>query len=487
MIKPSELGTEASSTDAAAGPRGLGQAGTWLLLAILLLATALRVYKLGSWPVEQDEMYTLRDALRFGEQVNYLRPFYYLLQSLLLEVLPATPLALRLMPFVFGLAGVWLTWELGRRVFGVTGGLVSAFLVTISAWHLYASQFARYWTLVYALAALFYVALLHAVDTDRPRTYLLALATVLVGTLTHPSYVFPLVGVILAVQLVSKDGQIRWTWPSRNAWLYLWGPLTFIAVAGFLFLLASGSLTGLRGSRGLLAGLRLVPAMVQWASPAVVAAAGVGMLYQLLSSSGTDRRWGAVASLGCAAAVGLLLVASLRKSVFADYGMAALPLIYVSAGGAIQRVAERLGLGTRVFVAGAVLTLTAAVLPGTVSHMLDGTRFDYRGVYRYVERVGGDHLVVAWPEAVKRFYAPELPFKPLRRDTTFLGATLQETSGFWLVASYRRYGMVLDDGSTERWVDNYCKPILKTERQRLDYRSYRVELHWCGPGPAPGT
>jgi uncharacterized membrane protein len=487
VIKPPEPGARASSTNTVAGPRGPRLAGTWLLLAIVLLATALRVYKLGSLPVEQDEMYTLRDALRFGEQVNYLRPFYYFLQSLLLEVFPPTPLALRLMPFVFGLAGVWFTWELGRRVFGVTGGLVAAFLVTISAWHLYASQFARYWTLVYALAALFYVALLHAVDTDRPRAFLLTLATVLVGTLTHPTYVFPLVGVILAVQLVSKDGQIRWTWPSRSAWLYLWGPLTIIGLAGFLFLLASGSLTGLRGSRGLSAAVRLVPAMVQWASPAVVAAAGVGMLYQLLSKSDTDRRWGAVASLGCATAVGLLLLASLRKSVFADYAMAALPLIYVSAGGAIQRVAERLGSGARVFVAGAVLTLAAAVLPGTVSHMIDGTRFDYRGAYRYVERVGGDQLVVAWPEAVKRFYAPELPFKPLRRDTTFLGATLQETSGFWLVASYRRYGMVLDDGSTERWINTYCRPILRTERQRLDYRIYRVVLHWCGPGPAPSA
>jgi predicted membrane-bound mannosyltransferase len=117
---------------------------------VLGLATLLRLHGLATWPLEQDELYTIRDAVAFGQQINWLRPFYFFLQQLLLQLLPPTPLFLRMPPFLFGVLGVWLTWVLGRKVFGTTAGLVAAFMVAISPWHLYASQFARYWTLVYA-------------------------------------------------------------------------------------------------------------------------------------------------------------------------------------------------------------------------------------------------------------------------------------------------------------------------------------------------
>ena len=71
-----------------------------------------------------------------------------MMQHLLLKVIPPTALTLRLPAFLFGVLGVWATWRLARRAFGTTAGLVAAALVALSPWHLYASQFARYWTLV---------------------------------------------------------------------------------------------------------------------------------------------------------------------------------------------------------------------------------------------------------------------------------------------------------------------------------------------------
>jgi mannosyltransferase len=451
---------------------------------VLGLATLLRLHGLATWPLEQDELYTIRDAVAFGQQIPWVRPFYYFLQHLLLQLFPPTPLFLRLPPFLFGVLGVWLTWELGRKVFGTTAGLVAGFLVAISPWHLYASQFARYWTLVYALSALLYLLLPRALDTDRPAIYLLSLSSLVVGALTHPTFVFPVVGVALAVLAVSRDGRLRWVWPSRRGWLFLWGPLCLMAAGGFLLL----TVTGFPGSgrvRGPTALLRLIPAMVQWASPVVVAAAVLGAAFQLAGPLRADRRWGAMAALGCLGGVALLVAASFRRGVYADYAMAMLPLLYVTVGGVVQRISELLASQRRAFALGATLTLAAGVLPGTVSHLSDGTRFDYRAAYSYIERTGGDHPVVGWPEAVQRYYAPRLNYEPLRADPTYLSELLQRTSGFWLVASYRRRGMVHGNGRASRWIDARCRRVLETERPRLDYRTYRVGLHWCGPAPPP--
>ncbi len=458
--------------------------GSILLAAILVVAVALRLYRLGSWPFEQDELYTLHDAEIFGEFVNFLRPLYYFLQHLLLQVLPASPLFLRLPPFVFGVLGVWLTWRLARRNFGVPAGLVAAFLASISAWHLYASQFARYWTLVYALAALLYIALPWAVDRDRPTAYGLALLVIILGTLTHPTFVFPAVGFILGIFLVSREGRLGWQAPSRRAWLFLWGPLATLGVAGFLFLYLRGSLSGLQGTRGLTAALRLVPAMVQWATPVVVTVALIGLVY-LLARPGPDRRWGLLSALGLASGLSLLIAAATSRSVYADYAMAMLPLVYVAVGGAVQRLAESLGTRSTAFALAAGLVLAAGVLPGTVSHLSDGTRFDYRPAYAYLERTAGDQLVMGWPDVIQRYYAPDLNFRLLRRDRAELDEALRQTGGFWVVGSYRRYGMVLDNGRVSRWLDANCRRVLKTERPRLDYRTYRVELHWCGANPPP--
>jgi hypothetical protein len=436
---------------------------TWLLLAILLLAAALRLYRLGDWPVYQDELYTLHDARAFGDDVNYLRPFYYFLQYLLLEIAPPTPLYLRLPPFVFGVLGVWLTYDVGRRVFGAPAGLVSAFLVSISAWHLYASQFARYWTLVYLLAAFVYLVLPRAVDTDQARAYLVALVALVVGALTHPTFVFPMVGGVFAVILVSESGRVGFKRPSRPALLYLWGPLVAIALGGLIFQYLTGSIGGLLASRGLTATLRLFPAMVQWTSPPVVAVAAVGAAFFLLKGQVGDRRWGAITCFAWLAGAVLLLGLSFRTSVYADYGMAMLPLVYVTVGGFAQRIAERMASGGRQFLGVVALALAAAVLPGTVSHLSDGTRFDYRPAYSYIKRAGSDRLVLGWPGTIQRYYAADLVFETVRTDPRFLTGTLEQTSGFWLVASYRRYGMVGDDGRAARWVDANCRRVLTTE------------------------
>ena len=79
------------------------------------------------------------------------------------------------------------------------GVLCTLALVALSPWHLYASTTARYYALTYACAAIALVALTDAYDSDAVREYWVALVVIVVGTLTHPSFVLTLVGAVVGV------------------------------------------------------------------------------------------------------------------------------------------------------------------------------------------------------------------------------------------------------------------------------------------------
>src|SRR5205823_6641039 len=259
----------------------------WVPLALVALALLLRLRGLITFPLEQDELYTVQEATQLFRTTLKPgisgRPLYYLLEHVLLAAGPATPLLLRLPPLLFGLAGVWATWRLGARLFGVTAGWVAGLLVAISPWHLYMSGFARYWSLVYLLVTLLFLCLAVAASTDRSRDYAGAAATGILGSLTHPTFLFA----------------------------------------------------------GLGAALRLLPAMVQWTTPTVCAAGGMGALLLLaLRERPAWRRFGAMALVGIASTTVLLFVLATRTDVYADYGIAMLPLVFVASGALVALGAE---------------------------------------------------------------------------------------------------------------------------------------------------
>ena len=197
--------------------------------AAMIVAVLLRVYEVFRFPFEQDELYTIDEATNLfhtrllpGIQA---RPVFFLLEHPFLSVIPHTEPFLRLLPLLFGVAGVWVTWRLARDLAGPMAGLVALLLVAISPWHLYVSGFGRYYSLLYLLAALVYWLLPRAYDANQPRGYLLVLVPLLLGSWTHPSFVFPMIGVALAVSFFPVHGPARFRWPSREAWTWLWGPI----------------------------------------------------------------------------------------------------------------------------------------------------------------------------------------------------------------------------------------------------------------------
>jgi len=453
----------------------------------MIVAVLLRVYEVFRFPFEQDELYTIDEATNLfhtrllpGIQA---RPVFFFLEHPFLAIVPHTAPFLRLLPLLFGIAGVWVTWRLARDLAGPVAGLVGILLVVISPWHLYISGFGRYYSLLYLVAAIVCWLLPKAQDTDRPSMYAGVLGALFIGAWTHPSFVFPMIGVALAVSVFHADGTAHFRWPTRTAWLWLWGPFLALSalVATVIEVVHHSTNVANGGDRGLLAMLRLVPAMIDWMTLLVGASAIAGIALLLGSPSGPKKRFGWMVVCGGVFTLGALVALSFRTAIYADYGVSALPLLIVAAAYPVAWLAENLP-PNRARAGAATLgwILAVGVLPSTASHLSDGTRFDYRPAFRDINAIDPSLEVLAWPVIIQRAYDPTLRSREMPTSAAGLDSALNLYRDLWAVTSVKRYGMVGDDtGEMARWFWRNCRQQGEYQRPRLDYRIYRVDLWRC--------
>ena len=456
------------------------------LVAILVLAAALRAINLTRLPFEQDELYTFLESrdlfsvdLEPGIQA---RPLYFLLQHVLLQFADHTPLAMRFVPFLFGMLGVWLTWKVARDVFGSSAAIIAGFVAATSPWHVHASGYARYWSLVYLASVAFCYFLWRSYERDRVADYRFALLTLLIGSATHPSFVIGASAIVVGTTLVRRNGRLGWQWPTVRGWLNLWLPYAVLLGIAMLALVSSGNESSLQnwGGRGWFASLRLIPAVVEWATPVIVVAAALATILLLTDSASGRRRWAMMSLCGTAMTFVLLFVASMRTDVYADYAMVILPFIFIGAGAGIQLIADRVNGNKNLVVFSAAAVFGAAMAPSTLSHVVDGTRFDYRPALNYITQKEPGVTVLTWPLINARHYAPHLKSLPFSNQPDKLDSILTEHGDLWIIASTRRHGIVADDyNAVANWLSKHCTVDLSYERNRWDYRLFRVSVHRC--------
>jgi hypothetical protein len=187
-----------------------------------------------------------------------------------------------------------------------------------------------------------------------------------------------------------------------------------------------------------------------------------------------------MALFGMIGMLAVLFVLSFKMQVYDDYGMAALPLVFIAAGGLFQWVHDAIAVQHRRVIVGIVGALVViGVLPSMLSHLSDGTRFDYRPAFATIAAKGPNEAVLAWPIILQRAYAPKLRTYELHPGTARLDSLLTKEQSMWAVVSNKRYGIVGDDGSIATWLNGKCRLTGAYQRPRLDYRMYRVELWHC--------
>jgi hypothetical protein len=463
---------------------------TWMLLAIVLFGALLRARGLVGFAYWEDELYSITESRQlFASEFNTgieLRPLYFLVQHVLLAGFGESPLVLRIVPFIVGVGGVLAVALLARRVFGSTAALVAALFAAMAPWPIYASQVGRYWSMTFCFGALFFWALFRAEATGRVTHYAWACLFALLGLASHPSFAFPFPAMALALCLVRPDGTLGWRWPSRAAMLGLWVPLAIIVGLWYTITLLRAGINSFHNDAPSPLGTagRLVPAIVYAVSPSVVTAAAVGALVCWAGrATAAQVRFGAVAVASVIGSVATVVWFAARSQVSAPYATSIEPLLLVLAAAPVCLL-DRLPSRAHGLAAFAFASVVAGGMSAqTASQLLDGTRFDFRPALAFIREQEPHGVVAIWPIVQATHYAPDLVAYDLPTNDTVTGLDSLYATGrdFWVLAAYKRFGMVFDPvGRRQAWVAGHCQWRADFGRSRFDYQDFKLEVHRCG-------
>lgn len=122
---------------------------------ILIIAAILRFFHLGYQSIWMDEIYTMNitnPKLSYGEMISEINiregfPYlYFLVIKTLHHIFEFDPLVSRTFSAIAGLAGVFMIYLLGKRLFSRNAGIIAALLTAVSEYCIYSSQDGRPYT-----------------------------------------------------------------------------------------------------------------------------------------------------------------------------------------------------------------------------------------------------------------------------------------------------------------------------------------------------
>ena len=143
-----------------------------VLITIVILAFLLRSYKLGDEDFWVDEIGHIQAASSdsFGSVLNQVRihdgaaPLDYLILHNYLSIIGSLPDSFYRLPYVvYGGFSVLLTYILARKIYGPGVGILSAFLLSISQFHIRYSQEVRFYSLSVLLSLISFIFLHNAI------------------------------------------------------------------------------------------------------------------------------------------------------------------------------------------------------------------------------------------------------------------------------------------------------------------------------------
>jgi uncharacterized membrane protein len=184
-------------------------------LGTLSLAFALRVYQLADlsvWLDEGNSIYAARLAL--PELLEYIAsrshpPLYFILLHGWIR-LGGNEFMLRFLSVVWGLIGVAALYTLGRRLCGERTALIATLLLAVSPIHVWHSQDARMYTMLFALVVLSSYLLVQALSHNRAGYWLGYAMLASLSLYTHNTALFTILAQSLFAMLYIITGR-RWS------------------------------------------------------------------------------------------------------------------------------------------------------------------------------------------------------------------------------------------------------------------------------------
>jgi len=485
---PPAAGPSAAESPGFAAP-GRDRAALGLLLAACVLGL-LRFWRLGEWSLWIDEAYTFADGRANPWEGQVWNPLGYQLILWTVELVGgrADEWSLRLLPALCGWLCIPLAFWAFRGLVGNRRAALVALLLALSAWHVYWSQNARFYTFAMTASLLGSGLVLRGLWSGRATLAVAGALVAAAGTAFHvtAALVLPALGLAPLVLLARRVELPR-------GFKRAWRALVILGVVGGLvatpwLLTALAKHSADKSTRELLRGpAHLLLTSGYFYTPLVGVAAVVGAVWAWVRRDAAGLFAAAVGVLGL---LGTLLI-STRVLMTAQYTFCLLPWVLLVAVAPLEALG-RCVAGRSLFWAGGAV-LAAPALAGTLLYLTSrqGERPRWRDAYGFVdrERRPGD-LVLGMGAPIGEFYLGTHDADPRRtRTVSPLGDWFPEgprrwnrhDRRIWVVTRPQWYASLAaeDRRTLTSWLASDCRlvrsfPVLMDGRD-LELRVYLRE------------
>ncbi len=133
-----------------------------IMVIVMALAAAIRLWKLGEWSFWADEIFSVQDARNIPAEFP-INPAMYMIIRFFINTFGTSEWSARLGACIIGILSVPLLYWPAKRIFNAKVGVIACLFLVIHPWHIYWSQNARAYSLAFLLSGLaaffFYLAL----------------------------------------------------------------------------------------------------------------------------------------------------------------------------------------------------------------------------------------------------------------------------------------------------------------------------------------
>jgi hypothetical protein len=484
-------------------------APTIVLAGLIVLAIGLRFWRLGDWNFEATEIFTLRDSI--NPRLTNPRPLMYFLNYFLIRpVLPLNELGLRLLPALFGVLAIPAFYLVVRRLIGTRAALFGALLLATSGFHVYYSQWARYWTLVFLLSTIYPYVIFLGIRERKPRLVAFGILTGLIAALAHPVAVLPMGGLgiwILATPL-QRDHLARLASQKRTYWV----ALVFVVLAGiiavrfvpmlegWIFQQDSKVLTGRGGGEFLFhtpagLGVKQISYLLSYVDGLTLPLVLTGVMGIYLLWQRRERSLALFLVCLFIFPAAFLTLLSLRTAVSTPYLLPTTPVFFIGAGLFLDHLTRiEWELRPRWLLSATVAAMIIADgVPTLISQYRDGRRYDFRTAARWLDaRLSPDDVVFSDQSGVMTHYLPQAQVQRLVADSVQLMQSVQvmhragRGGALWIVAPAPSHAFRTNPklGSLNVWMYQNCQLRNTIGVRRLDFRQNQLQIFRC-PSAVP--
>lgn len=154
----------------------------YLLITILVIAAILRIYHIDFQSVWLDEIHSINEASpknTVSEMFDALMiaephpPLYFLLLHFSFKIFGYTTFVARVLSAMIGIAGVFSIYLLGKELYSKKVGVTAAILIAFNYFHIYYSQDARMYSLLFLMTTLSFYYLINFIKNPTYKSSIL--------------------------------------------------------------------------------------------------------------------------------------------------------------------------------------------------------------------------------------------------------------------------------------------------------------------------